>query len=185
MFSDMKNEGKDVFYPKAEQSLVYFGYKFFNENEIKGKGKSHRSKPDYIAIKSDRIIIGEIKSPNESPRSSSWRQPQNSDTIEYEKVRMQIDRLEKCGDLSKNVGGHEIIIIGQIPDYFYKLGYTYDLPIEHESDFQFLGGYTYPSDEDINVQVALSNCRKILIDKFDIGNGATTIIYNLGGVEGP
>jgi hypothetical protein len=43
-------------------------------------------------------------------------------------VRQDILDLERAGMLDPNIGGHGIIIRGQIPDYVSNLGITYDLP---------------------------------------------------------
>jgi len=66
--------GKIKFYPKVKKSFIEAGYEYYDGDEdIKGKTRQHRRKPDYIAVKGDQIIIGEIKSPNEPPTSGSWR----------------------------------------------------------------------------------------------------------------
>ena len=66
--------GKNKFYPKVKKSFIAAGYEYYDGDEdIKGKTRQHRRKPDYIAVKGDQIIIGEIKSPNEPPTSGSWR----------------------------------------------------------------------------------------------------------------
>jgi len=68
-------EGKKEFYKKVEESLKSKGYKYFDgDRDIPGKGRQHASKPDFIAVKDNRVYIGEIKSPAESPKSTSWRQ---------------------------------------------------------------------------------------------------------------
>ena len=68
------------------------------------------------------MIIGEIKSPNEGPKSSSWRQSQNSDIAVFKTIRAEIKKKEQNGEVSKKIGGYEIIILGQIPDYKKKSG---------------------------------------------------------------
>jgi len=40
---------------------------------------------------------------------------------------------ERAGKVNPEVGGHEIIIRGQIPDYVSHLGKSYDLPAEISS----------------------------------------------------
>jgi hypothetical protein len=171
-------EGKDIFYLKAKEALTSKGYKYFDgDKNIPGKGPQHRSKPDYVATKIGVIVIGEIKSPMEGPTSSSWRQPQNSDGNKFTKVRLEVAGRESSGKVSKDIGGHEIIIRGQIPDYLEKLGRTYDLPATIIASGKKLLGYTFPTYQKYNVDAAFVNCGKMIIEKIDIGNGATTYIY--------
>lgn len=80
-------EGKATFYSKAEEALRSRRYEYYDgDKDIHGKGRSHASKPDYIATKGETIIIGEIKSPKEGPTSGSWRQIQNSDTEHFRRI---------------------------------------------------------------------------------------------------
>ena len=59
--------GKHEFYSKAEDALTAHGYRYFDgDRDLKGKGRQHANKPDYIAAKGSIAIIGEIKSPAES-----------------------------------------------------------------------------------------------------------------------
>jgi len=127
-FLFLQMEGKKEFYKKAKEALESEGYRYYGEDDIKGIGSSHMSKPDYIAVKGNILVIGEIKSPKEGPTSASWRQIQNSDGEEFKKVRLEVAEREKLGLISKEVGGHEIIIRGQISDYIEKIGITYHLP---------------------------------------------------------
>lgn len=172
-------ENKKVFYPKVEEALSQMGYIFYSEDKIKGKGRSHMSKPDYIAVKEDCLIIGEIKSSNEGPKSGSWRQVQNSDTDGFKVVRAAVRKREKNGEVLKEVGGHEIIIRGQIPDYVRKIGRTYDLPVALNDNTIIKGGYSFPSSETVNVENALYNCNINLFDKIETDNGTITVIYTL------
>lgn len=173
-------EDKKTFYPKAEEALRSRGYEYHDgDRDIRGKGRGHASKPDYVAVKGDTIIIGEIKSPSEPPTSSSWRQPQNSDTEDFKRVRLEVAGREKNGEVSKEVGGHEIVIRGQIPDYVAKLDETYDLPSGVRDGGIMKGGYTVPSNEAGNVEMALKNCKKAGYEKIDTGNGSTTFIFPL------
>lgn len=171
-------DGKHKFYSKAEDALTARGYRYFDgDKDIKGKGRQHANKPDYIAVKGNTVIIGEIKSPAESPKSSSWRQIQNSDTGEFKKVRMEVANREKAGLVSPEVGGHEIIIRGQITDYVRKIGINFDLPDSLSQNIEIQIGYTFPASESKNVERALKNCRKIVHEKIDTGNGSTTFIF--------
>jgi len=171
-------EGKSGFYFKAKESLTSKGYAYFDgDQDILGKGRQHANKPDYIAAKGNTVIIGEIKSPAESPKSGSWRQGQNSDTEDFKKVRMEVAQREKAGLVSPEVGGHEIIIRGQIADYVRKIGITFDLPHSLSQNMEIQMGYTFPSSECRNVEQALKNCKKKIHEKIDTGNGSITFIF--------
>jgi len=163
--------GKKEFYPKVKEVFIEAGFEYFDGDEdIKGKTRQHRRKPDYIAVKGGLIIIGEIKSPNEPPTSGSWRQKQPNDSDEFAKVRQDIRDLESAGMIDPNVGGHGIIIRGQIPDYISKIGVTYDLP-SSAPGLKIKGGYTVPSAQAQNVKTALSDCGKIKYQVIGNGNG--------------
>jgi hypothetical protein len=170
--------GKNVFYPKAEEALTCSGFEYFDgDKRIRGKSAAHRSKPDYVAVKDNECIIGEIKSPDEPPTSGSWRQIQPNDSSDFAKAREDVKRLENSGRLNPEVGGHEIIITGQIPDYASKIGVTYDLP-DIALDKKLRGGYTVPSEQAENVEVALENCGKKNCQKIDTDNGLVTYIFD-------
>jgi len=176
----INNESKKTFYPKVEEAFLSKGYKYYDgDRDIRGKTRSHASKPDYIAIIGDVIIIGEIKSQMEGPTSSSWRQIQNSDSEGYKTVRNEVTAREKAGVLPKEVGGHEIIVRGQIPDYMTKLNKTYDLPSGVSESRTIKGGYSVPSAQENHVEVALKNCKKTSYEKIDINNGSVTYIFSL------
>lgn len=110
-------ESKEEFYKKAEEALMRSEYQYYGEKDIVGIGSGHSSKPDYIAVKDGMVIIGEMKSPKEGPKSAMWRQIQKGDSEEVKAVRLDEARREEAGELSREVGRHEIIIWGQIPDY--------------------------------------------------------------------
>jgi hypothetical protein len=170
--------GKTSFYPKAEEALKTSGFEYFDgDKQIKGKSAAHRSKPDYVALKDNDCVVGEIKSPDEPPTSGSWRQIQPNDSNNFAKVREDVKRREKSGRLNPEVGGHEIIIRGQIPDYASKIGKTYDLP-DNASGKKIRGGYTVPSEQAVNVEVALGNCDKKNCQRIDTGNGTVTFIFD-------
>ena len=172
-------EGKHEFYSKAEAALTEHGYRYFDgDRDIKGKGRQHANKPDYIATKGSTVIIGEIKSPAESPKSGSWRQRQNSDTEEFAAVRAEVAKREKAGLVSPEVGGHEIIICGQIADYVRKIGINFDLPASLSKNAELIMGYTFPKSEDKNVEQALKNCRKKVHEKIDTGNDSVTYLFS-------
>jgi hypothetical protein len=172
-----ETEGKESFYPKVGEALTSMGYEVFDQ--IRGKGRSHSSKPDYIAIKGSTIVIGEIKSPSEGPLTASWRVSQSSDTKEFAAVRHDVERRERQGLLFREVGGHEIIIRGQIPDYIRKLGTTYDLPAQCTKKGPFTGGYSAPYREAKNIEQAFLNCGKNFYEKLSHKNGTVTYIFYL------
>lgn len=171
--------GKKEFYPKVKEIFIAAGYEYYDgDQDIKGKTRQHRRKPDYIAVKGDQIIIGEIKSPEEPPTSGSWRQKQPNDSEEFAKVREDVLDLESAGMVDPNVGGHGIIIRGQIPDYVSRIGITYDLPASAPGS-AIKGGYTVPSEQAQNVKTALSNCGKVKYQVIGNGHGPVTYIFEL------
>jgi hypothetical protein len=112
-------EGKKEFYAKAENDIRSFlgseGYDlYFTEDDLRG-----HSKPDGFAAnsKTGNAVVVEIKSPKEPPETSSWRQIQPSDTEGFKRVRQEIVQKESTGELTKKVGGHIIIINGQLEYY--------------------------------------------------------------------
>ena len=172
-------EGKNEFYAKAKSALTSAGFGFYDgESDIPGKGSGHASKPDYIATKSNMIVIGEIKSPKEGPLSGSWRQIQHSDGEGFKAVRNDIARKERDDLIKKEVGGHLIIILGQIPDYVQKIGRNYDLPYPVSKRHSVMGGYTVPSEEYENVHKAFSCTNNRVREIINIGNGSVTFIFS-------
>jgi len=170
-------EGKEEFYKKAEEALRRSGYQYYGEKDIVGIGSAHSSKPDYIAVKDGIVVIGEIKSPKEGPKSAMWRQIQRGDSEEFKAVRLDVAGREEAGELPREVGGHEIIIRGQIPDYISKKGKTYNFPATVRKDAKVMSGYTFPDYERRNVEQALKNCRKTIYEVIDTGNTAITFIF--------
>jgi hypothetical protein len=172
-------EGKKEFYKKVEEALKSKGYEYYDgDRDIPGKGKQHANKPDFIAVKDNKVYIGEIKSPAEGPKSGSWRQIQNSDTKEFAAVRMDVAKREKAGLLLPEIGGHEIIICGQIADYVRKIGINFDLPESVSQNAEIRMAYSMPESEERNVEKALANCGKKVHDKIDTGNGSITYLFS-------
>lgn len=169
-------EGKKEFYKKAKEALESEGYRYYGEDDIKGIGSSHMSKPDYIAVKGNIVVIGEIKSPKEGPTSAIWRQIQNGDGQAFKKVRLDVARKEKEGQISKEAGGHEIIIRGQIPDYVEKMGKTYESPVEIENR-KIICGYSFPFEESSNVDHAVKECGTTVHKKINTRNGIVTYFF--------
>ena len=171
--------GKKEFYSKAEAALKSRGYDYYDgDRDIHGKGRQHANKPDYIAVKGSKVFIGEIKSPAEGPKSGSWRQIQNSDTEQFAAVRMDVSKREKAGLVLPEIGGHEIIICGQIADYVRKIGLNFDLPASVPAGAKIMMAYTIPEVEERNVEKALANSGKNVHEKIDIGNGSTTYLFS-------
>ncbi|UCD78510.1 MAG: hypothetical protein JSW26_24360 [Desulfobacterales bacterium] len=129
-------------------------------------------------MKDNLVIIGVIKSPSEPPSSGSWRKKQPNDSTAFAKVRQDISDLESAGMLDPNVGGHGIIIRGQIPDYVLNIGITYDLPVS-VPELKIKGGYTVSCEQAPNVEDALSNCGKLKYQVVKNGNGLVTYIFEL------
>jgi len=172
-------EGKKEFYKKVEEALKSKGYDYYDgDMDIPGKGRQHASKPDFIAIKDNKVYIGETKSPAEGPKSGSWRQIQNSDTREFAAVRMEVVKREKAGLLSPEIGGHIIIIQGQIMDYVRKIGINFDLPASVSRKMEIRMAYAVPKPEEQNVEKALANCRKKAYEKINNGNGSITYLFS-------
>lgn len=171
-------KGKKEFYRKVEEALRSVGYEYFDgDRDIPGKGRQHANKPDFIAAKGNTVYIGEIKSPAEGPKSGSWRQRQNSDAEDFAAVREEVLRREKVGLLQPEVGGHEIIIRGQIADYVRKIGINFDLPASLSRNMKVLMAYSFPEAEEGNVRKALSNCGKKVHEKIETGNGSVTYLF--------
>jgi hypothetical protein len=172
-------KGKHAFYPLAEQTLTANGYTYFDgDRDIKGKGRAHRRRPDYIAVKGSIVVIGETKSPNEPPTSSSWRQKQPNDSQAMASVRANVVAREKAGQLDPNVGGHVIIILGQIPDYVANIGTTFELPKDCLGK-TIIGGYTVEYGQAANVESALRVTGRKEIEKIDTANGAVTYLFEM------
>ena len=172
-------EGKKEFYKKVEEALKSKGYEYYDgDRDIPGKGRQHANKPDYIAVKGDKVYIGEIKSPAEGPKSGSWRQIQNSDTEQFAAVRMDVVEREKKRLLLPEIGGHEIIIRGQIADYVRKIGTNFDLPKSVSPNMKICMAYSMPKSEEQNVEKAFDNCRKQVHEKIDTGNGSITYLFS-------
>lgn len=172
-------EGKKKFYRKVEEALRSKGYEYYDgDRNIPGKGRQHANKPDFIAAKGNKVYIGEIKSPAEGSKSSSWRQIQNSDTEEFAAVRMEVAKREKDGLVAPEIGGHEIIIRGQIADYVRKIGVNFDLPASLPRNMEIIMAYSFPDMEEGNVKEALSNCGKKVLEKINTGNGSVTYCFS-------
>jgi len=162
------------------EALIAAGYKVFDgETDIPGKGSHHMRKPDYIAVKAGAIVIGEIKSPKEPPTTASWRQVQPNDSEQMKTVRLGVARREAIGQLPKEIGGHEIIILGQIPDYIKRIGETYDLPRGVDPRGKIVAGYTMPDQEAEKAKQALTNCGAEIKEIVRTGNVSTTYIFIL------
>ena len=172
-------EGKKEFYQKVEEALKSKGYDYYDgDRDIPGKGRQHANKPDFIAVKGSKVFIGEIKSPAEGPKSGSWRTIQNSDTEQFKAVRTDVAKREKEGLVIPEIGGHEIIICGQIADYVRKIGINYELPASLPKNAEIVMAYSMPESEARTVEKALANCGKKVHEKIDTGNGSITFLFS-------
>jgi len=49
-------EGKKEFYKKVEEALKSKGYEYYDgDRDIPGKGRQHANKPDFIAVKDNKV----------------------------------------------------------------------------------------------------------------------------------
>lgn len=151
-------EGKKEFYAKAETDIKSFlsreGYDlYFTEDELRG-----HSKPDGFAAnsKTGNAVVVEIKSPKEPPSTACWRQIQPSDTEGFKRVRQDIVEKESSGKLGKDVGGHIIIINGQLEYYkeIISLGKV-RLPSTAPRIISMKTAYVLPQEHRANVITAL------------------------------
>ncbi len=145
---------KREFYPTVEDLFVSYGYRYYPEEKIKGLGKGGARKPDFVATNSEVFIIGEIKSPAELPESSSWRSIQPYDSQEMREIRVKVKNLERSGQVSPKVGGHAIIIFGQLREYLNLMGERWRPP-ENPGGLVLLLAYAYPKEWSDSVIQAL------------------------------
>ena len=172
------NSGKAFFYPKVRAALVNHGYRYYDgDTDIRGFTRSHKCRPDYIAVKNRMTVIGEIKSPCEGPMTSSWRTVQKSDSAAFAQLRQQVAADEQAGLLDRSVGGHIIIIKGQIADYIAKKDVTYHLPPDVNPANSIVSGYSVPIVEKNNVERALLQRRITCIETIEIGNDVITFVF--------
>jgi hypothetical protein len=172
-------EGKKEFYKKVGEALKSKGYDYYDgDRDISGKGRQHANKPDFIAVKGSKVFIGEIKSPAEGPKSGSWRTIQNSDTEQFAALRTDVAKREKAVLVLPEIGGHEIIIRGQIADYVRKIGINYDLPASVPKNIEIMMAYPMPEAEERNVEKALANCGKKVYEKINTGNGSISYLFS-------
>ena len=157
----IKSEDKNLFW----QLEIFGEYEiyYFSERDLERGPRARKtgkySRPDYLIVSDRFVIIGEIKTSKEPPRSTSWRRPRASDSECFKKIRSEIASREKEGLLSRDTGGHEIIIAGQIPDYARKLGKTFLFPGIDVSRNKLIlyGAYTFPTEEKSHVEQAFKN----------------------------
>jgi len=151
-------EGKKEFYAKAEIDIKTFlateGYDlYFTEDDLRG-----HSKPDGYAAnsKTGNAVVVEIKSQKEPPTTACWRQIQPSDTECFKRVRQDIVQKESTGQISKDVGGHIIIINGQLEYYkeIISIGKV-RLPSSAPKIAPMKTAYVMPQEHRANVVAAL------------------------------
>lgn len=90
---------------------------------------------------------------------------------------MKVAKREKEGLVAPEIGGHEIIISGQIADYVRKIGVNFDLPASLPRKMEIIMAYSFPDMEEGNVKKALSNCGKKVLEKINTGNGSVTYCF--------
>lgn len=115
-------EKADLAFTLSQARLAYF-----DGQAITGIGTGHQRKPDYLGYSPTDLALGEWKSTFEPPTTSSWRTVRESDPAEFTQTREQVAGWEQSG-LSKDIGGHIIIIEGQLADYSRQIGRSYELP---------------------------------------------------------
>lgn len=140
---DKAKIGKEEFYPLIKRFLESEGFKYYAEDELKGIGRGNR-KPDFVAIKDSWFLVGEIKSPSEPATSPSWRSEQSYDSENMRSVRRRVRDMEKAGKVSTDIGGHAIIMLGQIPEYIRLIGKRW-VPPEPVECKKILGAYAFPA----------------------------------------
>lgn len=152
----LSSNEKEKFISRCKKLIIGAGFQYTDGKDIKGKTKFHRKKPDFLAVdrKNWIFLIGEIKTPIEPPTSSSWRNSLVSDTFDFRTIRQKVVELEKCNRLRKEVGGHIIILLGQIMDYFRVFGKTYTFSIDLNR-FKIMFAYCVPIIELVNVEKAI------------------------------
>lgn len=144
---------KKEFYPLVRRLLESEDFIYFAEEDIRGVGRGPR-KPDFVALKGNWFLIGEIKSPAESPLLPSWRSEQPYDSENMRIVRRRVQEMERKGRVSPGVGGHTIIIMGQIPEYIMLMGKKW-LPPEPVEGKEILGAYAFPAQWQKQVEEAV------------------------------
>lgn len=175
-------EGKETFYPKTYEDLEQNGYKVYREEDLThGKGENSHVKPgDGIAVKENEIIVLEIKSPKEVfPNTLADGSSLKNDYLE--KTRLDVNERVKNGELSKEVGKHEIFLAQSEYNAFnFKDGITGmkegNIPLDGK-DIKV--GYSVPKEEMNSVVEALKN-KGITDYKVYTGDNSTiTFVYDL------
>jgi len=142
------------FIEKADLAIALSKAKlaYFDGQSITGVGTGHQRKPDYLGYSPTDLALGEWKSSFEPPTTSSWRSVRQSDPEAFTQIRQQVAGREQNG-LSKDIGGHIIIIEGQLADYATQIGSSYRLPWS-ANHIKF--AYTIPLEQKDNVLAAFN-----------------------------
>ena len=163
-------ERADLAFTLSQAKLAYF-----DGQAITGIGTGHQRKPDYLGYSPTDLALGEWKSTFEPPTTSSWRTVRPTDPDEFTQTRQQVASWEQRG-LSKDVGGHIIIIEGQLADYAEQIGRSYELPWS-TSHTKF--AYTVALGQKDNVAAAFDEIESRLQKKYDFESyeGAVTVTF--------
>lgn len=148
---------------------------YFDGKSITGIGTGNQRKPDYLGYSATDLALGEWKSSFEPPTTSSWRTVRGSDPEAFTRIREQVAGWEQNG-LSKDLGGHIIIIEGQLADYATQIGISYELPWT-ATHMKF--AYTVPLEQKDNVLNAFNEIEARLNKKYDfeLFEGIVTITF--------
>lgn len=90
---------------------------------------------------------------------------------------MEVAKREKDRLVAAEIGGREIIILGQIADYVRKIGVNFDLPAALPRKMEIMMAYSFPDTEEGNVKKALSNCGKKVLEKNKYGEWFRYVLF--------
>jgi len=170
-------KGQVKFIEKADLAFTLSKAKlaYFDGESITGIGTGHQRKPDYLGYSPTDLALGEWKSSFEPPVTSSWRTVRESDPEAFTQMRQQVASWEQNG-LSKDIGGHIIIIAGQLADYATQIGVSYELPWS-ATHTKF--AYTVPLEQKANVLAAFNETETRLNKKYEFESfeGIVTITF--------
>ncbi len=150
-------EVKDI-----RDTLAAKGYAYIPESEIK---KIDDRRPDFVLSSANNsfTVLGERKSALEPPTTPSWRtQRPDNDIEEFTKLRAKVRNMEKEKPpiFPKRIGGHIIIIEGQIQDYSER--FPTGLMKSSNRNLPAVAKFAYavPKDQKQNVLAAFAEINK-------------------------
>jgi hypothetical protein len=152
-------ERSDLAFTLSQAKLAYF-----HGEALRRIGTGHQRKPDYLGYSPTDLVLGEWKSTFEPPTTGSWRAVRPSDPAPFTQIRQQVATWEKNG-LPRDVGGHIIIIQGQLADYAGQIGKSYELPWPATPTKL---AYTVPLGQKANVESAFREIESRLRIRYDI-----------------